>query len=159
MLLRVLRNTFSKEYKLANTINGVDSNIEDVLAEREKIRRDIFRKEMENLPVEQSIRSFYDSLVNITLYMRNDAWQSQYLYLMLNYNKLGFRRVSDLVHLDRASHLLDLRKVDDQVRWPAIKVVVALEPKVTLSGVESISEFFRENGYFIQEVDRHGGEI
>lgn len=45
--------------------------------------------------------------------MRNDSWKSQYLYLMLNYNKLGFRRISDLVTLDRASYLLDLRTRQD----------------------------------------------
>lgn len=114
---------------------------------------------MDNLPAEQSIRSFYDSLVNITLYMRNDSWKSQYLYLMLNYNKLGFRRISDLVTLDRASYLLDLRTIKDEERWPAIKVVVALEPKVILSGVDSITEFFKENGYFVQEVERNSGEV
>lgn len=91
--------------------------------------------------------------------MRNDCWQSQYLYLMLNYNKLGFRRISDLVQLNRASFLLGLRETKDENRWPAVKVVVALEPKIVLSGVAPISEFFRENGYFIQEVDRHGGEV
>ena len=35
--------------------------------------------------------------------MRNDSWKSQYLYLMLNYNKLGFRRISDLVTLVRSA--------------------------------------------------------
>lgn len=91
------------------------------------------------MPAEQSIRNFYDSLVNITLYMKNDCWQSQYMYLMLNYNKLGFRRISDLVQLDRASYLLDLRQTEEERRWPAIKVVVALEPKVIVSGVNPIS--------------------
>lgn len=143
MLLRCIRQAFSKEYKLSNTVHGIDSNLEAILSEREKMRRDILRKESETLPMQQSIRSFYDSIVNITYYMRNDCWKSQYLYLMLNYNKLGFRRVSDLVHLDRASYLLDLRQIDDGERWPAIKVVVALEPKVTLSGIEAVSEFFR----------------
>lgn len=109
--------------------------------------------------MEQSIRSYYDSIVNITLYMRHDCWQSQYLFLMLNYNKLGFRRISDLVQLDRASYLLGLREKEDSQRWPAIKVVVALEPKVVLSGVAPIDEFFRENGYFIQEVENNSGEV
>lgn len=54
-----------------------------------------------------------DSIVNITYYMRNDNWESQYMHLLLNYNKLGFRRVSDLVQLDRASYLLDLRNKSD----------------------------------------------
>jgi hypothetical protein len=34
--------------------------------------------------------------------------------------------------------LLDLRKKDEGERWPAVKVVVALEPKVILSGIEPI---------------------
>lgn len=67
-----------------------------------------------------------DSIVKITLYMRNDMWQSQYLFLLLNWNQLGFRRVSDLVQLDRASYFLGLREVREVERWPSIKVVVAL---------------------------------
>jgi hypothetical protein len=70
--------------------------------------------------------------------MKQDCWKSQYMYLLLNYHKLAFRRVSDLVYLDRASYLLDLRKKDEGERWPAVKVVVALEPKVILSGIEPI---------------------
>jgi len=54
-----------------------------------------------------------DSIVHINLYMRNDYWQSQYMYLLLNYNKLGFNKISDLVQLDRASHILNLRKLKD----------------------------------------------
>jgi len=41
--------------------------------------------------------------------------------------------------LDRASYLLDLRNVQEDERWPAIKVVIALEPKIILSGVSPIS--------------------
>lgn len=78
------------------------------------------------MPIEESIRSFYDSLVKITLYMKQDCWKSQYMYLLLNYHKLGFRRISDLVFLDRASYFLDLRNKEDGERWPAVKVVVAL---------------------------------
>jgi hypothetical protein len=70
--------------------------------------------------------------------MKQDCWKSQYMYLLLNYHKLAFRRVSDLVYLDRASYLLDLRKKEESERWPAVKVVVALEPKVMLSGIEPI---------------------
>lgn len=98
---------------------------------------------MSNLPMEQSLPKFYENLVKITLFMRQDCWQSQYLYLLLNYNNLGFRRISDLVFLDRASYLLNLRQIKDEERWPSIRVVVALQPKVILSGVSPICEFFR----------------
>lgn len=70
--------------------------------------------------------------------MKQDCWKSQYMYLLLNYHKLAFRRVSDLFYLDRASYFLDLRKKEESERWPAVKVVVALEPKVILSGIEPI---------------------
>lgn len=33
-MLRAARFAFSKEYRIANTINGIDSNIEDVLSQR-----------------------------------------------------------------------------------------------------------------------------
>lgn len=75
--------------------------------------------------------------------MRQDCWKSQYIYSMLNYNRLGFRRISDLVFLDRASYFLKLRKVKDEERWPSIKVVIGLQPKIILSGVNPICEFFR----------------
>lgn len=70
--------------------------------------------------------------------MRQDCWKSQYMYLMLNYHKLAFRRISDLVFLDRASYFLNLRKLEDSQRWPSVKVVVALEPKVILTGIDPI---------------------
>ena len=67
---------------------------------------DLRKQAAENLPAEQGIRSYNDSIVNITLYMRQDCWKSQFIYLLLNYHQLGFRRVSDLVFLDRASYFL-----------------------------------------------------
>lgn len=70
------------------------------------------------------------------------------MYLLLNYHKLGFRRISDLVYLDRASYFLDIRKKEERERWPSVKVVIALEPKVILTGIEPIEEFFRHNEYF-----------
>jgi hypothetical protein len=44
MLLRWTRQAFSKEYRLSNTVNGLDSNLEAVLSEREKLRRDILQR-------------------------------------------------------------------------------------------------------------------
>jgi hypothetical protein len=97
--------------------------------------------------------------VDITLYMEQTCWKSQYIYLLLNYHKLAFRRVSDLVFLDRASYFLELRKKTEQERWPAVKVVVALEPKVILSGIDPIVEFFRENQYFTEEMAPDKAEL
>lgn len=124
LLSRVI--SFSFQNKLARSIGAIDSSIEEVLAKRQKTRREILEREKNNLPAEQSYKSYMDSIVKITLYMRNDLWQSQYLFHLLNWNELGFRRVSDLVQLDRASYFLALRQIQEDERWPSIKVVVAL---------------------------------
>jgi hypothetical protein len=124
LLSRVV--SFSFQNKLARSIGAIDSSIEEVLAKRQKTRREILEREKNNLPAEQSYKSYMDSIVKITLYMRNDLWQSQYLFHLLNWNQLGFRRVSDLVQLDRASYFLALRQIQEDERWPSIKVVVAL---------------------------------
>ena len=34
MLRAASRFAFSKEYRIANTVNGIDSNLEDILAQR-----------------------------------------------------------------------------------------------------------------------------
>ena len=90
-----------------------------------------------------------DSVVKINLYMRQDCWQSQFVYLFLSYQQLGFRRISDLQFLDRASYFLELDHLKtDQKKWPAVKVIVALEPKVIVTGMESIFEYFKKNDFF-----------
>ena len=92
----------------------------------------------DQLPIMQNYKKYLDSIVNITLYMRHDQWKSQYIYLLLNYHQLAFRGISDLFFLDRASYLLDLRKMKDEERWPSIRVTIALEPKIILTGVDPI---------------------
>lgn len=51
---------------------------------------------------------YSDSLVEINLYMKHDEWQSQYINAILNYQKIGFRRVSDMVMLERGTSIMDL---------------------------------------------------
>ena len=70
----------------------------------------------------------------------------------MNYNKLGFRRVSDLVMLDRASYFLELRKIQEEERWPTVRITVALQPKIILNGIDPIFDFFRSNNYFINDI-------
>lgn len=112
MLLLLSRCIYSSsQHRLAKSVGAIDSSIEEVLQRREKTRREIFEREKNNLPVEHNYKAYMDSIVKITLYMRNDMWQSQYLFLLLNWNQLGFRRVSDLVQLDRASYFLGLRQI------------------------------------------------
>lgn len=89
----------------------INSITQELLEKRKSQRIEIRKKLLSDVPAEMQTKNFYDSLVNITLYMRQDCWKSQYIFHMLNYHQLGFRRVSDLVFLDRASYFLDLRKM------------------------------------------------
>lgn len=47
-----------------------------------------------------------DNLVELTIYMNHKDWKSQYVYLLLNYYKLGFKVISDYHFLDSASYNL-----------------------------------------------------
>ena len=86
--------------------------------------------------------------------MRHDSWKSQYIFAILNYQKIGFKRVSDLSILDSTSYHLNLRKIDDQQRWPLAKINIALDPQIILHGVKGIEEFFAENYYFEKPIDK-----
>lgn len=43
--------------------------------------------------------------------MEHNNWKSQFIYCLLNYNKLGFKKVSDYAFLDSSSYMLELRDV------------------------------------------------
>ena len=73
--------------------------------------------------------------MDIRLYMVHDDWKSQYIYSILNYQKVGFRRTSDLAILDKQSYILELRALNEEERWPAAKILVGLQPKIILKGV------------------------
>ena len=75
-----------------------------------------------------------DHLVELTLYMRHNNWKSQFIYSLLNYNKLGFKIVSDYAFLDSSSYMLGLRDLKDSERWPTIRVIVGLNPRVIITG-------------------------
>jgi len=52
MLNRVTtRFLFSKEAKYIGERGEIDSNLTDVLLDRKRIRRELYRKEMSNLPM------------------------------------------------------------------------------------------------------------
>ena len=102
--------------------------------------------------VKQQYKQYMDSVVKINLYMKHDCWKSQFVNLFLSYQQLGFRRISDLEFLDRASYFLELDHIKGDEKWPAIKVVVALEPKVVLTGMDPIFDYFRKNDFFTEEL-------
>jgi len=45
--------------------------------------------------------------------MNHDTQKSLYLFYILNFQKVGFRRVSDLAFLDNASYNYNLRSLPD----------------------------------------------
>jgi hypothetical protein len=107
------RQWFSTPVKSDRSTGKLDYMTQDLLEQRRANRVTVRNKMQADVPAELHTKSFYDSIVNITLYMRQDCWKSQYIFHMLNYHQLGFRRISDLVFLDRASYFLDLRKTRD----------------------------------------------
>jgi hypothetical protein len=56
-------------------------------------------------------KSIKDNLVELNIYMNHRDWRSQYIYVLLNYYKLGFKVVSDYQFLDNAVFSLGLSKV------------------------------------------------
>ena len=77
-----------------------------------------------------------DHVVELTLYMQHTNWKSQFIYSLLNYHKLGFKIVSDYAFLDSSSYMLELRNLKDEQRWPTVRVIVGLKPRVIITGVE-----------------------
>ena len=39
----------------------------------------------------------------------------------MNYQKLGFKKVSDIAFLDSSSYLYKLRKIPEEERWPLLR--------------------------------------
>lgn len=75
-------------------------------------------------------------MVELTLYMQHDNWKSQFIYLLLNYNKLGFKIVSDYAFLDSSSYMLELRNIKEEDRWPTIRAIIGLKPRIIVTGAE-----------------------
>ena len=61
---------------------------------------------LKNQMQEKTHKFINENLLDIILYMVHDDWKSQYIYSILNYQKIGFRRISDLVILDHQSYYL-----------------------------------------------------
>ena len=78
-------------------------NLNGVLEERRKLQKRSIKEFQNNLPAEE-MRSYYrDKLCTLVLYMSHDSVQSQYIHAIMNYQKLGFQRVSDLGMLHNAA--------------------------------------------------------
>ena len=68
--------------------------------------------------------------------MRHNHWKSQFIYLLLNYNKLGFKVVSDYAFLDTASYSLEIRHLKEEERWPTVRIIIGLRPRIIVTGAE-----------------------
>lgn len=42
--------------------------------------------------------------------MKHDEWKSQYIYLLMNYQQMGFTRISDYIFLKDMEKFLGLHK-------------------------------------------------
>jgi len=74
------------------------------------------------------------------------------MYTLFNYNKLGFKIVSDYAFLDSSSYMLQLRDIKEEERWPTVRVIIGLRPRMIITGAEEIERFFIENLYFQQAL-------
>ena len=66
--------------------------------------------------------------------MRHDCQRSLYLFYLLNFQKLGFKRVSDLAFLDSASYNYNLREIPDEERWPLLRFTYPTGKPIVLRG-------------------------
>ena len=89
--------------------------------------------------------------------MRHDCPRSQLIFALMNYNKLGFKKVlqyviqiSNVAYLDALTyaHKEELRHRPDEERWPLLKVQNSIYPMTLLRGEESISEWMSSNNFF-----------
>lgn len=67
-----------------------------------------------------------EHLCDVKLYMKHDDWKSQYIYALLNYQKLGFQRLSDYMQLREASKFYGLSKKPELDKWPLLKFNIPL---------------------------------
>lgn len=119
------------------------NNVKDMIYNQRKHRQNLANQEINiNMPAISTNKFITDHQVNVTLFMRHDCWKSQYIHALLNYHHIGFIRVSDLTFLDRASYFLKLREISDEQRWPSVKVLIGLNPRIILTGMKDINEFF-----------------
>ena len=70
----------------------------------------------------------------------------------MNYQKLGFRPVSDYVFLDSALYTYNLKKVAKDQRWPLLRFSMPVQEPVVVKGHEEIFEFLYSNSLFRFEV-------
>ena len=70
--------------------------------------------------------------------MQHNNWKSQFIYSLFNYNKLGFKIVSDYAFLDSSSYMLELRHLKQEDRWPTVRVIIGLKPRLIVTGAQEI---------------------
>ena len=128
--------------------------VEAFMEEKRKMSRDYLEKH-NNSALDNRLRTYYrEHLVELTLYMSHDQWKSQYIYSIMNYQKLGFRPVSDYVFLDSALYTYNLKKVAKDQRWPLLRFSMPVQEPVVVKGHEEIFEFLYSNSLFRFEVQK-----
>ena len=59
--------------------------------------------------------------------MKHDHWRSQYIYNLMNYQELGFTRISDYVFLKEMARRLGTDKKNEDEQWPVMKFKMPLK--------------------------------
>lgn len=80
--------------------------------------------------------------------MKHDDWRSQYIYALMNYQQLGFLRISDYVFLKELGRKLNINKQQNEEQWPVMKFKLPLQETEFLQGVKNICNFIDEHQLF-----------
>lgn len=72
---------------------------------------------------------FGEHLCELTMYMKHDEINSQYMYALMNYQQLGFSKASDFVILNTISKYLKSigRFEKKKENWPVIKFNIPMQ--------------------------------
>ena len=90
----------------------------------------------------EKLRTKYrDNLADLTLYMKHDCQKSHYLFAILNYQKIGFKKVSDLAFLNLAEITFDIKKLPENEKFPFLRFCFPLGEPVLLRGFEEVYPF------------------
>jgi hypothetical protein len=65
----------------------------------DKISQQVAKVEEKNKTPDFFVDHFYDEVISLTLFMNQHCWKNQKVHAILNYHKIGFKRVRIFMHL------------------------------------------------------------
>lgn len=100
---------------------------------------------------------YNQNAIDFTLYIRHDCPKSHYIFALMNYNKLGFKKVntcltkiSNIAELNYIPYRYpkELKHIKDSERWPLLRIHNSVLPVELLVGETAIHDYMRKNHFF-----------